>query len=153
MSTTCRLARAPAALISAATFSPADASMSRMATAQPSSPSRRAIAAPIPFAPPVMMTARFFNPRMSAPRLCPALARARQHAGGLIGHHHLVALVLHVDLGYDDAPIVLGGRPHRRHLDFAMQGVADTHRRQHPLPELEHRQPGALDHALAEQAL
>ena len=58
----------PSALISAATVSPVAASRSKMPTAQPSSARRRAIAAPMPLAPPVTMTVRSFNPRIGLPR-------------------------------------------------------------------------------------
>src|SRR6266511_1582101 len=154
MSTGCRLARPPAALISPATFSPAAASRSRMPTAQPSSARRRAIAAPMPLAPPVTKTVRSFNPRISAPPLrrlhCALIGRAaRQHAGGFVRHHHVVVLVLHVYLGHHDAAFAFRGGTHRRHLALAMDGIADTDRRQHLLLDLEHREAGALDHTLA----
>src|SRR5215470_8125455 len=153
MTTAWRPARPPPALISPATFSPAATSVSRMPTAQPSSPSRRAIAAPMPLLPPVTMTVRSFSPRIFPPTLRRSLAGPRQHAGGLVGHHHLVELVLHVDLRHDDPAVAFRCWPHRRHLDLAVHGVADAHRRQHLLPEFEHRQPGPLDHALADQTL
>src|SRR5215475_1931423 len=123
MSTECRLARPPAALISPTTFSPAAASRSRMPTAQPSSASRRAMAAPMPLAPPVTMTVRSFSPRMSTPHSCslrcPLLdfRSTRQHPGGFIGDHDLVVLVLDVDLGDDDAAIAFRRRAHRDDLD------------------------------------
>src|SRR5262249_40410292 len=40
-----------------------------------------------------------------------------------------------------------------RHLDLAVDGVADPHRRQHLLLQLEHGEPRSLDHALAEEPL
>ena len=127
-----------------------------MPTVQPSSASRRAIAAPMPFAPPVTMTPRSFKPRI-APSLMPAARRrlraARQHAGRFVDHDGFAVLVLHLNARCHDAAVALGGRPHRRHLDLAMHGVADAHRRQHLLLQFQHRQPGALDHALAEQSL
>src|SRR5882757_8172381 len=102
MSVAWKLTLPPSALISDETFSPPAASRSRMPTAQPSSASRRAIAAPMPLAPPVTRTVRSFNPRISAPRLsrlhvAPVSRAACQHPGGFVSHHHLVVLVLHVD--------------------------------------------------------
>src|SRR5262249_49016112 len=158
MSTTCRLARPPPAPISPATFSAAVVSRSKMPTAQPSSARRRAIAAPMPFAPPVTTTVRSFSPRMSAPKsrgVRRALIgrAAPQHAGGVVGYHHLAVLVLDVDPGDDDAAIALRGGTHGCHLDLAVDGVAHPHRRQDLLLQLEHGKPGALDHALAQEAL
>src|SRR5262245_48239493 len=117
-----------------------------MPTAQPSSARRRAIAAPMPLAPPVTTTVRSFSPRMSAPKsrgLRRALIgrAARQHPGGFVGYHHLVVLVLDVDPGDDDAAIALRRGTHGRHLDLAMDGVADPHRRQNLLVQLEHGEP------------
>src|SRR6266576_1348911 len=128
MSTTYRLTRPPAVLISPVIFSPAAASRSKIPTAQPSSASRRAMAAPMPLAPPVTMTARSFNPRMSAPCSRPLhftlLGRATcQHAGGFVGHDDLAVLVLHVDLGNDNAAIALRCGADRCHLDLAVDGV------------------------------
>src|SRR5437868_592693 len=125
MSTTCRLTRPLPTLISSVTFSPAAASRSKIPTAQPSSASRRAMAAPMLLAPPVTITARSFNPRMSAPRSrplhCALLGRATcQHAGGFVGHDDLTVLVLHVDLGNDNAAIALRCRTDGCHLDLAV---------------------------------
>src|SRR4030088_3066521 len=158
MSTACRLARAPAAVISPASFSPAAASRSRIPTAHPPSASRRAIAAPIPLAPPVTRTVRSFSPRISAPRLsclhCALIGgAARQHSGCFVTPHNLVPLVLHLDPGNDDAAIPFRGGPHGSHLDLAMDGVTDAHRRQNLLLELEHGEARSLDHALAQQPL
>src|SRR5262249_41273428 len=126
MSTACRLARPPAALISPATFSPAAASRSRMPTAQPSSASRRAMAALTPWAPQVTMRGRSSSPPLSTPHsslLRPPLLvfrSTRQHPGGFIGDHDLVVLVLDVDLGDDDAAIAFRRRAHRDDLDLAV---------------------------------
>src|SRR4249919_3615094 len=154
MSRVCTLARPPAVLISATSVSPLAASRSRIPTAHPSSARRRAIAAPIPFAPPVTSAVRSFSPRMSAPPLR-CLHRVvgggttRQHPGGLVTHHDFVALILHVDPGNDDAAIAFRGGPHRNHLDLPMNCVTDAYRSQHLLLEFEHGEAGALDHALA----
>src|SRR5947209_7671619 len=107
MSTACALALPPFPLISAAAFSAPAPSRSRMPTVQPSSPSRRAIAAPMPLAPPVNRMVLSFSPRIS-------LRLARQHPRGVVGDHHLAVLVLDVDFRRDDAAIALGRRPHRR---------------------------------------
>src|SRR5262249_57661374 len=121
-------------------------SRSKIPTAQPSSARRRAVAAPMPLAPPVTSTVRSFNPRIFAPRLC-LLRRALidraagQHAGRLVSHHHFVLLVLHVDPGHDDAAIALRGGAHRRDLDFALHGVADPNRRHDLLTQLHHADP------------
>src|SRR5262249_7702210 len=126
-----------------AAFAAAAPSRSKMPTAQPSSARRRAIAAPMPLAPPVTTTVRSFSPRISAPKsrgLRRALIgrAACQHAGGFVTHHHLVVLVLDVDPGDDDATIALRGGADGRHLDLAVDGVADPHRRQNLLLQLEH---------------
>src|SRR5262249_13865016 len=151
-------ARLPRVSISLARLSPAPISVSKMPMMQPSSASRRAIAAPMPLAPPVTSTARFFNPRILAPRSCglrPAVIgrAACQHAGRFVGHHDLVLLILHVDARRDDAAIALRGRAHRSDLDFAMHGIADANRRENLLLELEHGETRSLNHALAQQPL
>src|SRR4051794_2436775 len=158
MSRVYRLARPPAALISPTNVSPLAVSRSRIPTAPPSSARRRAIAAPIPFAPPVTRTVRSFSPRMSAPQLRSlhrviAGGATRQHPSCLVAHHNFISLVLHVDPGNDDAAIAFRGGPHRRHLDLPMNGVTDAYRSQHVLLELEHGKAGALDHTLAQQPL
>src|SRR3954451_3705273 len=134
----CMLAGPPAVLISPTSASPLAVSRLRIPTAHPSSARRRAIAAPIPFAPPVTRTVRSFSPRMSAPQLRSlhrviAGGATRQHAGRFVTHHNLVPLILHVDPGNDDAAITFRGGPHRSHLDLPMNGVTDAHRSQHLL--------------------
>src|SRR6185369_3914978 len=150
MSAAWKLILPPLALISPAIFSPPAASRSRMPTTQPSSASRRAIAAPMPLAPPVSRTVLSFNPRIVPSAL---LRFTRQHPCDVVGDDHLAILVLDVDLRSDDASVALRGRPHRRHLDLGVNGVADPHRLQHLLVKLQHGQASALDHALAQQAL
>src|SRR5262245_39037854 len=117
-----------------------------MPIAHPSSASRRAMAAPMPLAPPVTRTALPFSPRTASPAL------AGQHARGLVADHDLAGLILDVDFGGNNTAVAFRGGPHRRDLDLGMDGVADAHRRQHLLLQLEHGKSGALDHALAEQA-
>src|SRR5215212_7653870 len=133
MSTAWALALPPAALISPATFSAPAPSRSRMPTTQPSSPRRLAIAAPIPLAPPVNRTVLSFNPR-----IVHSLRFARQRPRRLIGDHRLALLVVDIDPRRDDPAISLGRRPHRRHFDLGVNGVADPHRRQHLLVQLQH---------------
>src|SRR5882757_635175 len=158
MSTACRLARPPAALISPTIVSPVAASRSRIPTAHPSCASRRAIAAPMPLAPPVTRAVRSFSPRISAPRLR-CLHRAliggatRQHSGCFVTHYNLVPLVLHLDPGNDDAAIAFRGGPDGHHLDLAMNRVTNADRRQNLLLEFEHGEARSLDHALAQQSL
>src|SRR5262245_36037260 len=105
-----------------------------MPTMQPSSASRRAIAAPMPLAPPVSKTVRSFSPRMWTLRsTClrhALIAAACQHAGGFAGDHDIAVLILHVDPGHDDTAIALRCGTHRRDLDLAMHRVADADRRQ-----------------------
>src|SRR5436189_375784 len=79
------------------------------------------------------------------------LIAASQHARGFISHHDFVPLVLDLNARHDNAAIAFRGRTHGAYLDLAMDGVADPHRRQDLLPELEHGEPGALNHALAQE--
>src|SRR6187200_2501029 len=97
MSTAWKLALLPAALISSTTLVPAAPSRSRIPTAHPSSARRRAMAAPMPLAPPVTSTVLPFSPRTASPAL------AGQHARGLVADHHFANLVLDVDSGRDNA--------------------------------------------------
>ena len=127
--------------------------MSNTATSAPSAPKRSAIARPMPDAAPVTMTTLSFRPRIRPSQSAFAIGPPCHHAHGLVGDHRLAFLVQDIVLGRDDAAVALRCRPHGRHLDLGMNGIARENRLQHLLLDLQQRQPRRLHRRLAQQAL